>query len=68
MTKRRKLVHLETYKYRAPDRRGLNGESKIVKIEEKWLKEQIYPQTLEEFLNEYTYDDAEYLYTEYTRA
>lgn len=37
---------------------GYNGK---VVFDRDWLENKIHPQTLEEFLVEYTYDDTEYL-------
>lgn len=62
--KNKKFISLETYKY-SSQKKGLNGKSKTVKIDKDWLKKKIHPQTLDDFLNEYTYDDVEYLYEEY---
>jgi hypothetical protein len=63
----RKWVTLDTYKYSAPKRVGIDGESKQVSIPKEWLARQLAPMTLEEFVDEYTYDDSEYWYHEYLK-
>lgn len=66
-TMRKELVKLYTYKYTAPNRIGIDGESKEIKIGKAWLKLMIAPQPLQDFMDEYTYDDSEWLYIEYKR-
>lgn len=63
----RKLVTLDTYKYYGPKRQPADGESKKVQIPKDWLAEKIAPQSLEEFVDEYTWDDAEYWHNQYIK-
>lgn len=47
-----KLIVLETYEGRAA-------------VDKSWLANEVFPQTVEEFMEDYTWDESEYLVGKY---
>lgn len=65
-----RLIALDTYK-KVKTTGGwiaASGDHKTIKVGKDWLERKILPQTLDEFLSEYTFDDSERLYREYLNA
>lgn len=59
-----RLIALDTYKYGKTGYGmiAIDGDHKTVKVGIDWLKREIAPQTLDDFLSEYTFDESEHLY------
>ncbi|MBA2176846.1 hypothetical protein H0266_18360 [Halobacillus locisalis] len=64
---KKKFISLHTYKRKSPLIRSVLGSSKKVQIEREWLEEQIKPQSLDSFMDEYTFDDSCYLHEQYVK-
>lgn len=64
-----KFTSLNTYKRRLDGKAiaTVDGDHKEIKIETAWLRREISPQTIDEFLSEYTFDESEYLYNQWLK-
>jgi hypothetical protein len=58
------MIVLNTYKKKDENGIGIEGESQPLYFNKAWVIGKIAPQTLDDFMNDYTYDDTEWLIEE----